>query len=242
MSIPPNSRHVKPPRRYDSTRRRAQAAQTRQDILKAALQLFLEGGYAGTTINDVAAAAGVAVETIYRGFGSKAALFKGVMEAAIAGGAARAAIPPEERPVVRAMIAEQNPRRVLELHAATQPGIHARAGPLYRVLMEAAAADPEVADVWNQLEAQRLTGMRRIAEQLKNGGGIRQELSVEEAGDILWTVNSLAVYNLLVLQRAWSPERYRDWIASTNTRALLPGRRRPTPPNHRLSVHARRRD
>jgi len=242
MSIPPNSRHVKPPRRYDSTRRRAQAAETRQDILKAALQLFLEGGYAGTTINDVAAAAGVAVETIYRGFGSKAALFKGVMEAAIAGGAARAAIPPEERPVVRAMIAEQNPRRVLELHAATQPGIHERAGPLYRVLMEAAASDPEVADVWNQLEAQRLTGMRRIAQQLKNLGGIRQELSVEEAGDILWTVNSLAVYDLLVLQRAWSPERYRDWIASTNTRALLPGRRRPTPPNDRLSIHARRPD
>jgi len=242
MSIPPNGRRVKPRRRYDLTRRRAHAAQTRQDILKAAQQLFLEGGYAGTTINEVAAAAGVAVETIYRGFGSKAALFKGVMEAAIAGGAARAAIPPEERPVVRAMIAERNPRRVLEMHAATQPGIHARSGPLYRLLMEAVAADPEVADVWNQLEAQRLTGMRRIAEQLKNGGGIRQELSVEEAGDILWTVNSLAVYNLLVLQRAWSPERYRDWIASTNTRALLPGRRRPTPPNHRLSVHARRRD
>ncbi len=241
MSIPSNGRRVKPPRRYDSTRRRAQAAQTRQDILKAALQLFLEGGYAGTTINDVAAAAGGAVETIYRGFGSKAALFKCVMEAAIAGGAARAAIPPEERPVVRAMIAEQNPRRVLELHAATQPGIHARAGPLYRVLMEATAADPEVGDVWNQLEAQRLKGMRRIAEQLKNVGGIRQGLSVEEAGDILWTVNSLAVYNLLVLQRAWSPERYRDWIASTNTRALLPGRSRPTPPNDRLSIHERRR-
>jgi len=241
MSIPSNSRRVKPPRRYDSTRRLAQAAQTRQDILKAALHLFLEGGYAHTTINDVAAAAEVAVETIYRGFGSKAALFKGVMEAAIAGGAARAAIPPEERPVVRAMIAEQNPRRVLELHAATQPGIHARAGPLYRVLMEATAADPEVGDVWNQLEAQRLKGMRRIAEQLKNVGGIRQGLSVEEAGDILWTVNSLAVYNLLVLQRGWSPERYRDWIASTNTRALLPGRSRPTPPNDRLSIHERRR-
>src|SRR2546427_7404767 len=236
MSIPPNSRDVKPPRRYDSTRRRAQAAQTRQDILKAALQLFLEGGYAGTTINDVAAAAGVGVETIYRGFGSKAALFKGVIEAAIAGGAARAAITPEARPVVRAMIAEQNPRRVLELHAATQPGIHARAGPLYRVLIEAAAADPEVADVWNQLEAQRLTGMRRIAEQLKNVGGLRRGLSVEEAGDSLWTVNSLAVYHLLGLHRAWSPGRYRDWIAATNARALLPGRRRPTPPNDRLSV------
>jgi len=239
MSIPPNSQQVKPPRRYDSTRRRAQAAQTRQDILKAARQLFLEGGYAGTTINDVAAAAGVAVETIYRGFGSKAALFKGVVEAAVAGGVARAAIPPEERPVVRAMMAEQNPRRVLELHAATQPGIHERAGPLYRVLMEAAAADPEVADVWNQLEGQRLAGMRRIAERLKNLVGIRQELSVQEAGDILWTVNSLAVYNLLVVQRGWSLERYRDWIASTNARALLPSTRRPTPPSDPLSIHER---
>ncbi len=229
MTIPPNSPHVKPPRRYNSTRRRVQAAQTRQDILKAALRLFLESGYAGTTIGDVAAAAGVAVETIYRGFGSKAALFKGVMEAAVAGGAARAAIPPEERPAVRAMIEEQDPRRVLKLHAATQPGIHARAGPLYGVLIEAAGADDGLADVLNQLEAKRLTGMRRLAERLKDLGGIRPELSVEEAGDILWTVNSLAVYNLLVLQRGWSPERYRDWIAYTNTRALVAGRRTRRP-------------
>lgn len=171
----------------------------------------------------------MAVETIYRAFGSKAALFKAVMEAAIAGGAARAAVPPEERPVVQAMIAEQNPRRVLERHAATQPGIHARAGPLYRVLMEAAGADPELAEVWNQLEAQRLAGMKRMAERLKSLGGIRPELSLEEAADILWTVNSVAVYNLLVVQRGWSPERYREWIASTNTRALLPATRRPTP-------------
>src|SRR2546425_7722221 len=117
MSIPPNSRHVKPPRRYDSTRRRAQAAQTRQDILKAALQLFLEGGYAGTTINDVAAAAGVAVENIYPGFGRKAALFKRGVEAAIAGGAAPAALTPQAPPGVLAMIAGQKPRPGVRLHA-----------------------------------------------------------------------------------------------------------------------------
>ena len=119
------------------------------------------------------------------------------------------------------MIEEADPRRLLELHAATQPGIHARAGPLYRMLMEAAGADPELADVWNQLEAQRLKGMRRIAERLKKLGGIRQELSLNDARDILWTVNSLAVYNLLVVERGWSRERYRDWIASTNAGALL---------------------
>lgn len=227
MSIPANRRDVKPRRRYNSTRRRAQAAQTRLDVLRASLDSFLERGYTGTTMHAVAAAASVAVETIYRAFGSKAALFKAVVEAAIAGGAARAKVPVEQRPAIRAMIEERDARRVLQLHAATQPGIHGRAAPLYRVLMEAAATDPELADVWNQLETQRLTGMRRLAKHLKDGGDIKPEISVEEAGDILWTVNSGAVYDLLVVQRGWSAERYRDWIASTNARALLVERRRP---------------
>jgi len=223
MSIPSNSRHVKSRRRrrYDSTRRLAQAAQTRLDVLTAACELFPVRGYAGTTINEVATAAGVAVETIYRAFGSKAALFKGVLEAAIAGGAERAAIPPEQRPAVRTMAEEPDPRRVLELHAATQPGIHARSGPYNRVLREAASADPDLADVWHQLEAQRLAGMRRLAVRLHDLGALRPGLSVEEARDILWTVNSHAVYDLLVVQRGWPHERYRDWVVATNVQALL---------------------
>lgn len=236
MSVPPNPEDVKPRRRYDSTRRQAQAAQTRQDIIAAALQLFLQQGYAATTMVSIAHAAGVVVETIYRAFGSKAALFKAVVEAAVAGGTARAAVPPEQRPAIRAMIQEPDPHRLLELHAATQPGIHARAGPPYRVLMEAAAADPELAEVWTQLEAQRLDGMRRLAQLLSDRGALRPGLSVEEAGDVLWTMNSLAVYDLLVRQRGWTPEHYRDWIASTNARAVLADTPQPSRPND----HARR--
>ncbi len=191
------------------------------DVLTAARELFPERGYAGTTINDIATAAGVAVETIYRSFGSKAALFRGVLEAAIAGGAERAAMPPEQRPAVRKMAEEPDPRHVLELHAATQPGIHARLGPYDRVLREAASADPDLADVWRQLEAQRLTGMRRLAQRLHDLGALRPGLSVEKARDILWTVNSHAVYDLLVVQRGWPPERYCDWIVATNVHALL---------------------
>lgn len=178
-------------------------------------------GYAGTTVNDVATAAGVAVETIYRAFGSKASLFKGVLEAAIAGGAERAATPPEQRPAVRRMAEEQDPRRVLELHAATQPGIHARSGPYNRVLKEAASAEPELSGIWRQLEAQRLQGMKRLAQRLHDLGALKPGLSVDEAGDILWTVNSHAVYDLLVVQRGWSPQRYRDWIVATNAHSLL---------------------
>src|SRR6266511_1372554 len=80
-----------PRRRYDTTRRQAQAAQTRQDIVAAAQRVFLERGYSGATLTAIAQAAGVVVETIYRGFGSKASLFKVVVRAAVAGGAARAA-------------------------------------------------------------------------------------------------------------------------------------------------------
>jgi AcrR family transcriptional regulator len=237
MSVPSNPEGVKPRRRYHSTRRQTQAAQTRQDIIAAALDLFLQRGYTATTMVAIAQAAGVVVETIYRAFGSKAALFKAVVEAAVAGGAARAAIPPEQRPAIQAMIQEPNPQRLLELHAATQPGIHARAGPPHRVLMEAAATDPELAAVWTQLEAQRLDGMRRIAQLLSDRGALRPGLSVEEAGDVLWTMNSLAVYDLLVRQRGWTPERYRDWIASTNARALLAD----TPQPSRRMDHPRRR-
>ncbi len=212
------------PRRYDSTRRQAQAAQTRKDILTAAHQVFLERGYTGATIASIAQAADVVVETIYRAFGSKAALFKAVVRAAVAGGAARAAVPVEQRPAIQTVIAETDPHRQLARYAATQPGIHARAGPLLRVLIGAAAADPELAEVWTQLEDERLAGMTRFAQPLADRGVLRAGLSVEEARDVLWTLNSLAVHELLVVQRRWPPERYRDWLAATLARALLPDR------------------
>ncbi len=222
------SEHVKPRRRYDSTRRQAQAAQTRQDILTAAHQVFLARGYAGATLAAIAQAAGVVVETIYRAFGSKAELFKAVVRAAVAGGAARAAVPAEQRPAIQAVIAETDPRRQFELYAATQPGIHARAGPLLRVLVGAAAADAELAQVWAQLEDERLAGMGRFAQLLADRGVLQPGLSVQDARDVLWTLNSMAIHDLLVLQRGWSPERYRDWLAATLARSLLPDGQPPS--------------
>jgi AcrR family transcriptional regulator len=215
---------VKPRRRYDTTRRQAQAAQTRQDILGAAHRLFLEGGYAGTTLAAIAQSAGVVVETIYRAYGSKAELFKAVVRAAVAGGAGRAQVPVEQRPAIAAVIAETDPHRQLERYAATQPGIHARAGPLLRVLVGAAAADPELAELWAQLEGERLDGLGRFARLLADRGVLRPGLAAEEARDLLWTLDSLAVHDLLVLQRGWSPERYRDWLAAALARELLPHR------------------
>lgn len=215
------SQVVKPRRRYDSRRRQEQAAQTRRDILAAAGALFRARGYAGTSMTAISTEAGVVVETIYRAFGSKARLFKAVVEAAVAGGSTRAETPVEERPAIRAIIEETDPRRQLEMYAATQPGIHRRAGPLTRALVGGAATDPELRVLLDELEAQRLNGLGRMASLLADRGVLRSGLSVEQARDIIWTLCSAAVHDLLVIERGWTSERYRDWLAAALACELL---------------------
>ncbi len=89
------------------------------------------------------------------------------------------------------------------------------------MLVEGASTDPELAQVWNELEAERLAGMLRFAQLLAERGVLRSELTLEEARDTLWTLNSLAVHDLLVVQRGWSAERYRTWLADALAGVLL---------------------
>jgi len=169
----------------------------------------------------IAAEAGIVVETIYRAFGSKAALFRAVIESALAGGSERAETPPAERPAIRAVIDETDPHRKLELYAATQPGVHGRSGPLYRVLIAAADSDPELRDVLDAMEARRLHGLAELASQLAEGRALRSDLSVEKARDIIWTLCSTPVHDLLVRQRGWTAETYQHWLAAALRRELL---------------------
>lgn len=208
-------------RKYDSRRRQQQAERTRHDILEAAHALFVDRGYVGTTMTAIADAAEVAVETIYRGFGSKAALFEAVVEVAVAGGAQRAQRPVDERPAIRAVIDEPDPRRQIERYVATQPGIHERLGPLVVALRAAADVEEPLADVWDRLESQRLDGMGRFAQLLADHKALRPGISAEEARDVLWTLASHAVYEKLVELRGWTPERYQRWLTKTLTSALL---------------------
>jgi AcrR family transcriptional regulator len=202
---------VKPRRRYESPRRAAQAAQTRRDIVTAAGRQFRERGY-GVPLTEIASEAGVVVETVYRIFGSKAALFAAAVEALLAGGAKRAEVPVEDRPAVRAIHDESDPRRQVAVFAATQPGIHRRAGPLLRALRDARASDPELARLWDEMETQRLEGQGRFVRMLAERGAVKPDLAVDAAIDVLWTLCSLAVYDLLVLGRGWSDDRYQAWL------------------------------
>ena len=211
---------VKPRRRYESPRRAAQAAQTRRDIVTAAGLLFRERGY-GVPLAEIASEAGVVVETVYRIFGSKAALFRAAVEALLAGGAGRAEIPVEERPAIRAIRDEPDPRKQVAGYAATQPGIHRRAGPLLRALRDARGSDPELRRLWDEMEAWRLDGQGRFVRMLAERGALRPGLTVDDGIDIAWTLCSLAVYDLLVLGRGWDDERYQAWLTDTLARELL---------------------
>ena len=211
---------VKPRRRYQSPRRAEQAAQTRRDIVTAAGLLFRERGY-GVPLTEIASEAGVVVETVYRIFGTKAALFRAAVEALLAGGTGRAKIPVEERPAIRAIRDEPDPCKQVAGYAATQPGIHRRAGPLLRALRDARGSDPELRRLWDEMEAWRLDGQGRFVRMLADRGALRPGLEVDAGIDIAWTLCSLAVYDLLALGRGWGDERYQAWLTDALALELL---------------------
>jgi AcrR family transcriptional regulator len=211
---------VKPPRRYDSSRRQAQARLTRRSILTAARDLFLERGYAGTTMAEVAEAAEVSIETVYKAFRNKSGLVKALFDVAIVGD--DQPIPMLQRERVAKMREEPDPRQKLLMYGEHLSEAGPRAGQLQLLIRSAAASDAEVSAVWDQMVQERLTGMREFARHLYQGGHLRPGVSLEEARDVLWTYNSVELFDLLVLQRGWDPDKYGRWIAEAMIAALLP--------------------
>ncbi len=214
------SRPVKTPRPYDSSRRQEQARQTRRAVLEAARRIFLDRGYAATTVGAIAGEAGVSVETVYKAFGNKPGLVKAVVDVAIVGD--DEPLPMMQRELVRRIEAEPDPRRKLLIYGEHLAESAPRHVPVQLLVRSAAASDPGAAAVWEQMQAERLTGMTAYARHLHEGGHLRAGISADEARDVLWTYNSAEVYELLVLARAWTPQRYGRWVADAMIAALLP--------------------
>ena len=209
-------------RKYDSPVRRAQAATTRARIVEAARRLFVEHGYAGTTIPAIAAEAGVAVETVYRSTQGKAGLLAEAVRAAVADGVRRAEVPVPERPAIRRIIDEPDPVRQLALYAATQPGIWSRVGPLLGVLDAAASSDPSLVELREQISAERRHGLRNgLGRLLEQRGVLRPGLTAARAGDIVYAICGQANYQALVGDCGWSEDEYRDWLTETLVAAIL---------------------
>ncbi len=210
-------RHVK--RSYDATSRRARSAATWQRILEIARELLVEVGYRATTIAAVAARADVNVDTVYALVGRKPVLLKELIEQAISG--TDSAVVAEERDYVKAVIAEADPARKLVIYAAAVRQIQERMAPLFLALRDAAATEPEAQAVWREISDRRADNMRKLARDLSEAGGLRDEISIEVAADVIWAMNSSELYVLLTVERGWSSTQFEIWLADTWRRLLL---------------------
>lgn len=203
-------------RSYSSAKREAQARETRRAILDAAHELFVTTGYAATTIKAIAEQGGVAVQTVYAVFGSKRELLRQLIERTITGDDEPGGI--TERPEVQAIAEEPDAQRRAEMDAAMSREIAERVAPIVRVASEAAASDPELAEMMDAVKATRRQEMVAAAKILAGPGGPRPD---RDAAATLYVLYSPAVADMLMRDHGWSPKRYEKWLARMIRRSVI---------------------
>src|SRR6478609_8971310 len=192
---------VKRTRPYDATRRQEAAQRRRAAIIEAATVLFVREGFSGTTISRIAADAGVSDETVYKVFGNKVGLVRAIRDTALAGDGPIHA----ERRSDRMQSSERDPRNTIRGWSVLAMEVAPRVAPVLLLVRQAAASDPELARLQEEMDAARLTRM-----------------TLNAATDVLWLYSSPELYELLVLRRDWSVQRYGEFIADAMIAALLP--------------------
>jgi len=212
-------RQPKAARRYEAPRRAEQAAATRRAVLAAARELFVSRGYRPTTVADIAARAGVAVDTVYAAVGRKPVLLRELVETALSGG--DHAVPAVQRDYVTRIRAAPDAREKLHIYADAVALIQQRLAPVFLALRDGAATDPDCAALWTEISERRARNMRDLAADLRSTGQLRADLSNDEVADIIWSLNAAEHYVLLVHQRGWQPSRFGTWLADAWTRILL---------------------
>ena len=193
------------PRRYRSRLREQQAEQTRRAVVEAAHELFVAKGWAATGMREVAAAAGVALETVYSHFSSKRGLLRAVVDAVAVGD--DAPVPLAGRPAFLAMGQGRRSARI-EAAARLLTAIQQRTVAVAKLLREAAPADAEIAEL---LQATRDRQRQDVATAIELIVG-RPPTAAERDG--VWALASPEVYLLLVEGSGWTPVQYETWIAA----------------------------
>jgi AcrR family transcriptional regulator len=208
---------VKQKRSYDASRRQEQARRNRDTVIGAAERRFLRDGYGVTTIAAIAADAGVSADTIYKSFGGKPGLVRAIRTRALEG---EGAVPAERRSD-DLQAREPDARKIIAAWGTLVTEIAPRAAPILLLIRAAAATDPEVLALLEEMDADRLRRMTENARRLRDAGHLRDGITLAQAADVLWTYSSPELYELLVLRRGWSPKRYGRFVADAMIHALL---------------------
>jgi AcrR family transcriptional regulator len=201
-------------RSYRSPLRERQADSTRASIIAAAGRLFVSEGYAATSIDDIAAMAGVSRATVFTAVGGKPALLKRAFDVAIVGDELPLSLP--ERESSRAIRAEPDPRIYLDRYAAMAANIGGRLAGIAEAVRGAAGVDEDARKLWEEHLMQRRTGAANVvSDVLSKGARPRPDLDEQAAADLVWVLIDPGLYNHLVLRRGWSPARFRHWLSTS---------------------------
>ncbi len=196
---------------------------TRAALLRSAGELFLARGYAATTVNAIAAGAGVSLQTLYLVWGSKRALFEAARDAAAS--AAELPLPADDwhDRVVGSLThgrgAEPDAAAYLVAFSAELVRVAGRVAPYWHLERDAAATDPEMAIAWSHAQERRRTTMSHVAAALPQHGR-RPGLDDAEVSDTLWALAGPETYELLTRVGGYSPAAYETWLGRTLTGAL----------------------
>jgi AcrR family transcriptional regulator len=208
-------------RKYDSTRRKAQAGETRRQILEAAHKLFIERGYAGATIEAIAKEAGVGLKTVYAAFKNKRKILVNLLNVS-SSRSGEENTPMLERAGPQAVSQEHDQHRQLEMFSRFVADNLEGAAPISEIMNTAAKTEQDVAKMLQRLNKQRLQHMGFAVQQITANGSLRDKIDEPYATDSVWTLTSPEVFLLLTRDRGWSKEKYVQWLADTLSRVLLP--------------------
>jgi AcrR family transcriptional regulator len=210
-----------PTRRYRSETRAEQARRTRERILESARELFLEDGFAATTIAGIAERARLSAETVYATYRSKPGLLGAVIRAAVTRG--DEAEDPLERGWVKEVLALPELEARLGVFAAHTAETPRLTSPLYAVIRGAGTGAPELGALDRELRELRYGDQAKIMKAISKGGGLACDISVSQAAETFSALTSPELRHLLIEGRGWSEKRYAGWLQRTLKATLLPG-------------------
>ena len=199
-----------PVKTYSSPLREEQARLTRERILGAARDTFREKGYGATTLADIATAAGVAEPTVRATFRTKPNLVEHLLRLAVRGKDDELQL--HQREAFRQVLAAHDAEILLDRLADLAQSLHKRSWDVMEIARGAATSDPAIAEIYEQRPRARLTNQKAIAKRLAELGALPDGTSTETAADLLWLYTAPEIYRMLVIERKWSPSRYRTWF------------------------------
>jgi len=206
-------------RKYDSSRRKARSLESQMQVVEAARRLFIKQGYSGTSIESIAQEGGVSPETVYSIFGNKKAILSRVVDVSVVGDGEP--IPLLARAQIREVESEKDQRRQIQMFAERIQLIMSRVAPMFEVMRSAAKIEPEIDAVLRKYLDDRMRGMGYFIDCVMANGPLRNNLDKTTAVETTWALTSAEVYNLLIVDRGWSPDEYEFWLTETLTRLLL---------------------